>query len=209
MKSVKIEIDSGESENLLEILGNMMENQEIEIRFCKTEKEGKRVVELSLGKEGEREDLISAYKSADEAEMHKYNIEGFPKDKNSISKPLNSIINPTKNYTMCLVCDKSFMKDKLDKSEIAKVCERCKKMISHFAKLIIDNKIEGCTIKRKEIKLLNRLHNIEDKLGLLLPMEEIYKESGLSNKETDDLLETLRRKGLIIKPKDEFFSISH
>jgi len=58
----------------------------------------------------------------------RYNIE----NKQPISKQ-GKIISPSKEFTTCIVCDKVFLSDKLEKGAKKRICPRCKDVILHFA----------------------------------------------------------------------------
>ena len=69
----------------------------------------------------------------------KYDIEGIKVHKSD--EPLKNILPlPSKNFCMCFLCDRAFLKDKEDKSEVGKICPNCKRVILYFADEIIKEK---------------------------------------------------------------------
>lgn len=68
--------------------------------------------------------------------FHTYNIEGISHGKSIVALPLNNLINSTKNFTQCLLCEKMFLKNKNDKSEGSRLCQNCKNTINYFKRKI-------------------------------------------------------------------------
>ncbi len=77
------------------------------------------------------------------AGFRRYNIGGID-DTYIEEKPLKKLVGEsTKNFVICIVCNRAFLKNKEDNSENARICPNCKSIILHFA-----NKLK----KNKEIK---------------------------------------------------------
>ena len=71
---------------------------------------------------------------AEALKFNKYNIEGLSDFFDPAKHPLNLVVKSDKNYVMCHMCSKFFLKDKLADREIDRVCPNCKSAIAYFAK---------------------------------------------------------------------------
>src|SRR3989338_9843476 len=67
-------------------------------------------------------------------QMKKYDIAGLPNDINSMTGKLKDILG-NKNYTLCMTCNKPFLKNKADNREVDRLCSNFKEIIIHFAKI--------------------------------------------------------------------------
>lgn len=78
------------------------------------------------------------------AGFRRYNIGGID-DKYLEEKPLKKLVGEsTKNFVICIVCNRAFLKDKKDNNENARICPNCKNIIHHFA-----NKLKNKETKKE------------------------------------------------------------
>ena len=86
----------------------------------------------------------------------KYDIEGTS-DTYDEKAPLKSVVGDfNRSLAMCFVCNRSFLRDPKDNSEISRVCPNCKNTISHFAPHFIKQQNDANT-KEKPTKAWHKL----------------------------------------------------
>ena len=66
--------------------------------------------------------------------MVKYDIESIPYNFKIYMEPLKELIKHKKNFTICVICQRAFLKDKDDLSEEALLCHNCNKVVTYFIK---------------------------------------------------------------------------